>query len=303
MIYDVIIIGGGAAGLNAALYASRGRLKTLVLEGMGFGGQVNYTANVENYLGIPNASGAELSELMHKHSASFGAEFSTETVKEIKDTDRKIKKLITRKNIYETKTIIFATGATSRKLSVMGEDEFSGAGVSYCATCDGAFYKDKTVAVIGGGNTAFEDAVYLSNLCKKVYLINRTSHFRAEAHIINKARSIPNIEILTERTIEKIQGSTSVKSIVTAHSVSKHISLLDVDGVFIAIGKTPNSELLAEAVKLAEDKSIVTDEKMQTSVAGIFAAGDVRNTPLRQIITAAADGAIAANSAIAYINS
>ena len=298
MIYDIAIIGGGSAGLSAALYAARGGMKVVVFENTGYGGQINYTYDVDNYLGIPSVNGAELAEKMRSHVMKYNCTFSTEGVKQINNPQGKIKTVVTRKNTYSTKAVIIATGATPRKLGIMGEEEFTGNGVSYCATCDGAFSKGKTAAVIGGGNTAFEDALYLSSLCTKVYIINRSNRLRAEKTLVEKAYNTHNIEIITEQKPEKIQGDSSVKSLVLAHSISGRISILDTNSVFVAIGRNPKSELVSDFVKLAEDASIITDEKMRTNIPGIFAAGDVRNTPLRQIITAAADGAIAATSAI-----
>ena len=302
MIYDIAIIGGGSAGLSAALYAARGGMKVVVFENTGYGGQINYTYDVDNYLGIPSVNGAELAEKMRSHVMKYNCTFSTEGVKQINNPQGKIKTVVTRKNTYSTKAVIIATGATPRKLGIMGEEEFTGNGVSYCATCDGAFSKGKTAAVIGGGNTAFEDALYLSSLCTKVYIINRSNRLRAEKTLVEKAYNTHNIEIITEQKPEKIQGDSSVKSLVLAHSNSGRISVLDTNSVFVAIGRNPKSELVSDFVKLAEDASIITDEKMRTNIPGIFAAGDVRDTPLRQIITAAADGAIAATSAISYIN-
>lgn len=303
MIYDIAIIGGGAAGLSAAIYAMRAGMNTVVFEGTGFGGQVNFTSEVDNYLGIQNISGPELADRMRTHAESFGCEFKTEGIREIKDASRPVKKLITRKNVYEAKTVILATGAKPRKLGVQGEDELSGAGVSYCATCDGAFAKDKTVAVIGGGNTAFEDALYLAALCSKVYIVNRSQKFRADKMLIDKAYANPKIEIITEQKVEKIQGTSSVSSLVLSHSISGKMSVLDVNAVFIAIGRIPESKLYDGIATLETDGSVRCDERMCVGVPGIYAAGDVRNTPLRQIITAAADGAVAATSAVNYINS
>lgn len=303
MIYDIAIIGGGAAGLSAAIYAARGGMKTIVFEGTGFGGQVNYTADVDNYLGIPSLSGLELATKMHSHAEQFDIEFKTENVRTIENFDAPVKKLTSRRNTYEVRTIILATGAKPRKLDVQGEAELSGAGVSYCATCDGAFSKGKTAIVVGGGNTAFEDALYLSGLCTKVYLLHRSDKFRADQLLVDKAKATPTIEILTNRRIEKIQGESSVKSVVTVNTISGKVEVLNTDSVFIAIGRIPESDLLKNTVETANDGSIVCDALMRTSVPGIYAAGDVRNTPLRQIITAAADGAIAATSAINYIKS
>lgn len=303
MIYDIAIIGGGAAGLSAAIYAMRAGMKTVVFESTGYGGQVNFTSDVDNYLGIQNISGPELAEKMRAHAESFGCEFKTEGIREIKDASRPVKKLVTRKNVYETKTVILATGAKPRKLGVQGEEELAGAGVSYCATCDGVFAKGKTAAVIGGGNTAFEDALYLASLCSKVYLVNRSAKFRAARMLVDKAIANPKIEILKEQKTEKIQGTNSVSSLVLSHSISGKMSVLDTDAVFIAIGRIPESKLYDGIAKTASDSSIICDENMCVGIDGIYAAGDVRNTPLRQIITAAADGAVAATSAVNYINS
>ncbi len=303
MVYDIAIIGGGAAGLSAAIYAARGGMKTVLFEGTGFGGQVNYTADVDNYLGIPRISGLELANRMHAHAENFDCEFKRENIREIKDIAKPIKKLVTRSNIYETRTVILATGAKPKKLDVQGEAELSGAGVSYCATCDGAFSNGKTAAVIGGGNTAFEDALYLSGICSKVYIIHRSEKFRADKTLVEKAKKTPTIEFLTNRRVEKIQGTDSVKSLVTVNTVSGKVDVVNTDSVFIAIGRVPESKLLKDSAKLASDGSVICDEYMCAGIAGIYAAGDVRNTPLRQIVTAAADGAIAATSAINYINS
>ena len=303
MNYDIAIIGGGAAGLSAAIYSARGGMKTVLFESTGFGGQVNSTSDVDNYLGLFGVSGSELSQKMHAHAEKFDVDFKGDKVREIKLVPGGIKRIVTRKETFDVKAIIIATGANPRKLDIQGEDEFIGSGVSYCATCDGAFMKDKTVAVIGGGNTAFEDALYLSKIAKAVYLINRSSKFRADKLLIDKVSNTSNITIITDTTPKKIQGDMTVKSLVISHSVSGRMKVIDLDAVFIAIGRIPEISLVEGILDTAPDKSIITDEKMRTSHPGIFAAGDVRNTPLRQIITAAADGAVAANSAIGYINS
>ncbi len=298
MIYDVAIIGGGAAGLSAAIYAARGGMSVVVFEGTGYGGQVNFTPDVDNYPAFPLISGEELSQKLHAHAAKFPVEFKQEQIREISDYKAKVKKLVTRKNVYEVRTVILATGAKPRKLAVQGEEL---AGVSYCATCDGAFAKGKTAVVVGGGNTAFEDALYLSAICKKVYILNRSESFRAAKTLVEKAKNSANIEILTSRKIEKIQGTASVTSVVTSHAISGRISVLDTDYVFVAIGRIPESGLYDGKVLLADDKSVICNEHMATDITGLFAAGDVRKTPLRQIVTAAADGAVAATAAINYI--
>lgn len=302
-MYDVIIIGAGPAGMSAAVYAARGGLKTLVLESMGVGGQMNYTYEVANYPGVPDSpSGDELAKRMRMQAESFDANVSNERVKEMKNLGANIKTIVTRKNAYEAKTVILATGAVARKLGAEGEDRFSGTGVSYCATCDGAFFKGQVTAVVGGGNTAFEDALYLSRFCKKVFIINRSQRFRASKILVNKAESDPKIGILTDTVVTKITGDTTVSGLSLENVLTKAPSALDCSGVFIAIGREASVEMIPPEVLRSSDGFIKTDEYMRTNLAGVFAAGDVRTTPLRQIVTAAADGAIAAVSAINYIN-
>lgn len=297
MDFDVIIIGGGPAGLSCALYTARANLKTLVLEGTGIGGQVNYTYEVDNYLGF-TGTGAELSEKMRSQVESFGVTFLSEKVREIADWDKEIKTVTTRRNTYRAKAIVIATGANPRLLGVDGEERLKGAGVSYCATCDGAFFKDKTVMVVGGGNTALEDAVYLAKFCPKVYLVHRRDGFRANAQLQEKIKNLPNICVKTNAVVEKIQGDMAVKSVVLRNTLSSKISVVDTDAVFVAIGRNPETTLVADKLVLDNSGYIVTDENMRTNVAGVYAIGDVRNTPLRQIVTAAADGAVAANDIV-----
>lgn len=297
MDFDVIIIGGGPAGLSCALYTARANLKTLVLEGTGVGGQVNYTYEVDNYLGF-SGTGAELSEKMRSQVESFGVTFLSEKVREIADWDKEIKTVTTRRNTYRAKAIVIATGANPRLLGVDGEERLKGAGVSYCATCDGAFFKDKTAMVVGGGNTALEDAVYLAKFCPKVYLVHRRDGFRANAQLQEKIKNLPNICVKTNAVVEKIQGDMAVKSVVLRNTLSSKISVVDTDAVFVAIGRNPETTLVADKLVLDNSGYIVTDENMRTNVAGVYAIGDVRNTPLRQIVTAAADGAVAANDIV-----
>jgi thioredoxin reductase (NADPH) len=302
-MYDSIIIGGGPAGMSAAVYAARGGLKTLVLESMGLGGQMNYTYEVANYPGAEdNPSGDKLAARMRMQAESFGAGISNERVKQIDDIDKNIKTVITRKNIYQTKTVILATGAVARKLGAEGEDRFSGTGVSYCATCDGAFFKGQTTAVAGGGNTAFEDALYLSRFCKKVYLINRSERFRASAILRQKAENDAKIEIVKNSVITKICGDTTVKEIILKDTKTAAKDSLECSGVFIAIGREPSTSIIPAEIKRNGSGFIETDNFMRTNLPGVFAAGDVRDTPLRQIVTAAADGAVAAVSSVNYLN-
>mgnify|MGYP000602847689 FL=1 len=302
-MYDIIIIGGGAAGMSAAVYAGRSGLKTLVIESVSAGGQMNLTYEVDNYPGISDElAGSDLSLAMKKHAEKSGAGFTTETVKEIENADGAVKTVVTRKNRYDTKTIIFATGANPRKIGAEGEDRFYGMGVSYCATCDGAFFKGQDTAVIGGGNTAFEDALYLSRFCRTVYLVHRRDGFRAEGKMVEAAKSNPKIKFVLDSTVSRIDGDSAVNGITVKNVQNGSEKTIAVSGVFVAIGRNANSELAGKYVYLDSEGFIVTDRYMRTNVKGIFAAGDVRDTPLRQIITAAADGAVAATSAIHYIN-
>jgi len=294
MDFDVIVIGGGPGGLSCALYCGRANLKTLVLEGSGIGGQVNYTSEVDNYLGFWG-TGAELAEKMKSQTEKFGVTFVSEKVKEICDANKEVKTVKTRRNQYTAKAIVIATGANPRLLGVDGEERLKGAGVSYCATCDGAFFKDKTVMVVGGGDVALEDAVYLSKFCRAVYLIHRRDGFRANAKLVEKVKQSPKILVRTNEVVEKIQGDSTVKSVVLRHTLSSKISVVDTEAVFVAVGRVPETSLVGDLVKLTDSGYIVTDENMRTSTDGIYAVGDVRNTPLRQIVTAAADGAVAAN--------
>jgi len=303
MMYDIIIIGGGAAGLSAAIYACRGGMKTLVLEAVSCGGQINYTYDVDNYPGFfENPKGEELSNCFLKHAEKFGAEISSEKVREIEDHDKEIKTVVTRRNRYETRAVIFATGAISRKLGVDGEDAFSGLGVSYCATCDGAFFKGQQTMVVGGGNTAFEDALYLSRFSSKVYLVHRSEKFRASRNLVDKVKRNEKITVITNSVIDKINGKDVVDSVILKDTLTGRTTNIETAAVFVAIGRIPQTDLAGKYVYLTNDGFIRTDREMKTDVKGIFAAGDVRDTPLRQIVTAASDGAVAAVTAINYIN-
>ena len=303
MMYDTIIIGAGPAGLSAAVYAARGGLKTLVLEGMGCGGQMNYTYEIANYPGVDdNPTGEELGSRMRRQAESFGAQISNERVKSVENAGNEIKTVITRRNEYKTKTLIFATGASARKLGVEGEERFSGTGVSYCATCDGAFFKGQITVVIGGGNTAFEDALYLARFCSKVYLINRSERFRASELLVRKAKSEEKISIITNAVVSKILGDTTVKEVEITDTVYGSKEMLECSGVFVAIGREPSSAVVPEEIKRSNDGFVEADRNMKTNLDGVYVAGDLRNTPLRQVVTAVADGATAAVSAINYIN-
>lgn len=306
-IYDIIIIGGGPAGLSCALYSSRANLKTLVIEKESFGGQMFSTGSIENYPGSSeNTTGLSLTNRFKEQAENFGSEFISDTVVKI-DIDDKIKSVECEKSTYKTKTIVIATGAKPRKLNIPGEKEFSGKGVSYCATCDGAFFKDLDIVVIGSGNSAFEEAIELTKFGRKVYLAHRKNLSKVTPVILERARKNEKIQFLPEEEIQEIKGNNFVESIVFKNSSTGEITELSKKeddptmGVFVFIGATPNSKLISEFTNL-EKGYIVTDGEMRTSIPGVFAAGDVRVTPVRQIVTSASDGAIASISAEKYIS-
>jgi len=299
-IYDLIIVGAGPAGLGASIYAQRAMLDFLFLEKWLPGGEIASTYEVENYPGINHVSGMELSNRMIEHANDLGVNIKIEGVEAI-DVSGEIKKVITRKNVYLTKTIIIATGASARRLGVLGEDEFYGRGVSYCATCDGTLYKDKIVAVVGGGDVAVEDAIYLSRMAKKVYLIHRRDQLRAVKTLQEKMFAIEKIEVIWNTTLSEIKGSDLVEEIKIHNKETASDSTLKVNGVFMAVGMNPNTDFLDGQVEMDQGKWIVTDENCETSVKGVFAAGDVRKKALRQVITGVADGAVAVFAVEKYI--
>ncbi len=300
-MYDLIIIGSGPAGLNAALYAGRSGLKTLVIEKEFAGGQVGLTYEVENYIGIDSINGAELAMKMDAHAKKFGGEFVNEIVESVELND-KIKKVVTNKNTYESPVVILSMGGKPKKINVPGEEEFFGGGISYCATCDGAFYRGKDVAVVGGGNTAVEDAIFLAKFCNKVYIIHRRDTFRAEKKLVETMLKNDNIECVYDALTEKIIGDTKVNGIVVKNKNTNEERELKVAGVFIAIGTKPMTDLVKDKLDLNNEGHIITNEKMETKINGVYAIGDVRNTPLRQVITACSDGAIAAYYAALYLS-
>ncbi len=300
-MYDLIIIGSGPAGLAAAIYAQRAKLDTLVLERAGIsGGQVLTTYEVDNYPALPGIGGIALSQQMREHADKLGAIFEEEEVQSIEDCGA-YKKVICEKLNYETKCVIIATGAKHAKLQIPGEDELAGMGVSYCATCDGAFFKDRTVAVVGGGDVAVEDAIFLARICRKVYLIHRRDELRAAASLQETVLSMNNVEPLWNCAVQGISGSDRVEEITVLNKKTNEITNLSVNGIFIAVGIHPNTEAFIPLLSADQGGYLIAGEDCATNVAGIYVAGDARKKPLRQIVTAVADGANAVNSAQEFL--
>lgn len=304
-VYDLLIIGSGPAGMGAAVYAARAGLKAAVVDRSPVsGGQVQSTYEVDNYLGLPGLSGGELSDRFREHADRLEAVFITAEVKGIeRDADQQpVYTVRTDQDEYKTRTVILATGASHSLLGVPGENEFAGLGVSYCATCDGAFYRKRTVAVVGGGDVAVEDAVFLAGICKKVYLIHRRDQLRAADSLSKKLFSCENVEVLWNSEVIEILGGEMVESIKVHNNKSGEQGSLDVEGVFIAVGIVPDTAICTDLVELDEKGYVIADETCVTSESGIFAAGDIRKKPMRQIITAVADGANAVHSVQEYLN-
>lgn len=300
-IYDLIIIGSGPAGLSAAIYGKRAGLKLLVLEKQPMsGGQVLNTYEVDNYLGLPGINGFDMGMQFREHADKMGVEFIEAEVTSVIN-EGSVKKVVTDAGTYEARTLILASGAEHAKLGVPGEEELAGMGVSYCATCDGAFFKNRTVAVVGGGDVAVEDAIFLARTCEKVYLIHRRDELRA-ADVLQKALfALPNVEILWNHVVEKICGEDMTESLQIKNLKTEETSTLPVAGVFIAVGIVPQTQIYEGLVEKNAGGYIVAGEDCATSAEGIFAAGDCRTKNLRQIITAVADGANAATSAWSYL--
>ena len=294
--YDIIIVGAGPAGLTAAVYARRAAKSVLVLEAAACGGQIINTPDIENYPVAPHISGFEFATRLYEQAKALGAEVRFEKVLEIRDG----KQVVTAKNTYACRAVILATGSVPRKLGVEGEDDLIGKGISYCATCDGAFYRGKTVAVVGGGNTALEDALYLSALAEKVYLIHRRDTFRADGAAVEKAAARDNIELVPNSTVTALHAAERLQSIeVTDNAGAKQT--LSIDGLFVAVGRVPAAAATDLPIRRDEAGYIVAGENCRTDVPGIFVAGDVRTKEVRQLVTAAADGAVAATAAVRYL--
>ena len=300
-IYDTAILGAGPAGISAAIYAARAKLNTLWLDKQfEQGGQVLNTYEVDNYPGMPGISGMDLGEAMAGHAAKLGIEPLRENVLSVKDagTDKIIR---TKTHEYRARTVILACGASHRKLNIPGEEELSGMGVSYCATCDGAFFKNKTAIVVGGGNMAVEDAIFLSRICKKVYLVHRREELRAERILQESLFACENVEIRWNSVVVEIQGTECVTGLKIRDVQDATESVIATDGVFIAVGILPNTDKFRNLVKLDEAGYIVAGEEGITETPGIFAAGDIRTKMLRQVVTAVADGANAVASVQNYL--
>lgn len=300
-MYDIIIIGAGPAGLSAAIYARRSGKSVLVLEEKSYGGQIVNTPNIENYPGIAHISGFEFATNLYNQAKDFGAEFKFEKAIGVEDNGNS-KVVKTSKDEHEAKAVIIATGAKNRKLGFDNEDSLVGKGVSYCATCDGMFFKDKAVAVNGGGNTAVEDAMFLSNYCSKVYIIHRRDEFRADDKDVERLKEKENVELVLDSTVSEIlsktdeSGNEHVSGVKVRNKNTDEERVLDVEGLFIAIGQVPDNESFKDVVEL-ENGYVKALEDCKTNTPGIYVAGDCRTKTVRQLATAASDGAIAAIAA------
>lgn len=299
-MYDIGIIGGGTAGMTAAIYGQRAGKKTIIIEGGVFGGQITSSPNVENYPGIASVSGSEFSMNLLDQAVKLGAETAMGQVTGIRD-EGTVKVIKTAEKEYPCHSVILATGVTHRHLGIPNEERLTGAGVSYCATCDGMFFRGRDVAVVGGGSTALQDAEFLSNYCRKVYLIHRRDEFRGEDSIVKRLQGKENVEFILSATVREIIGDQAVERLIVNSKKSGKEFKLDVSGVFIAVGQIPKNEIFADVVKLDADGFILAAEDCITSRPGIFAAGDCRTKEVRQLTTAAADGAVAALAACKFI--
>lgn len=299
--YDIAIIGGGPGGLSAAIYASRGGLDTVVFEKGLVGGQIVLTADIENYPGFEeNLSGFDIADKMKKQANNFGTEFKMEEVLEVKPKG-KIKSVVTNSKEYKVRSIIIATGANPRKLGVEGEARLTGKGVSYCATCDGALYRDKIVAVVGGGDSAVEEALFLTRFARKVYIIHRRDKLRAIKLVRERAFRNEKIEIVWNSIVKEIEGKDFVENLKLHNKEDDRDFDLTIDGVFMYVGIIPNNKLVKEFVELDEQGFIQTDASMSTNIPGLYAVGDINQKVLRQVVTAASDGATAAFEAEKWI--
>ncbi len=303
-VYDCIIIGAGPAGLSAGLYASRGNLKTLILEKGIVGGQLQNTEEIENYPGMDHMTGPQVSDAMEAQTRRFGCEIITNAKVSKVDFNSKPKKVFSGDRVYEAHSIILASGSEHRHLGVPGELELAGKGVSYCAVCDGAFFKGRKLAVIGGGSSAVEEGNFLTKYASAVTLIHRRNELRAERILQKRFENNPKSSIIWNTVVEKINGDMlGVSSLTLRNIETNELSDFPCDGVFIYVGLSPNTDFLEGVVAVDGQGKVISNEKMETNIQGVFVAGDVRNTPLKQAVTAASDGSVAATMAIAYVES
>ena len=301
-MYDIIIIGAGTAGLSAAIYALRAGKKVLVAEKLAYGGQIIVAPHIENYPGINNVSGYEFAENLYQQALSQGAEIKFVEIICIKN-EGNTKKVITNEEEILCKSVIIATGAKNRMLGLENEEKFIGLGVSFCANCDGAFYKGKVTAVCGGGNTALEDAAFLSEYCKKVYLIHRRDSFRGEQKILDRLKEKENVEFILDTVISSLNGKDRLSSLSLKNTKTDETKELQIDGLFIAIGQEPQNDSFKGLIDIDEKGYIIAGEDCRTKTEGVFVAGDCRTKTVRQLVTAAADGAVSALMACEYIGS
>ena len=298
MMYDIIIVGCGPAGMTAAIYALRSNKKVLILEGESIGGQISSSPLIENYPGFIKISGSEFVNNLYEHVLNLGGIVEFEKVVKIEEGNPK--KVITEQNIYKASAIILATGSKHRLLALPNEDKFIGNGISFCVTCDAPFYKGEVVAVAGGGSSAVSNALYLSKLCKKVYLIHRNENFKCEETLKQELKNTDNIEVITNAVIKEYIGKNTLEKIKII--VNQEEKIIDLDGLFLSIGTVPLSELAGSIINLSESNYIVSDENCETNIKGIFIAGDAREKKIRQLTTATSDGTIAAINAVKYID-
>ncbi len=298
-MYDIIVIGAGPAGMTASIYARRALKKVLVLEAVSYGGQIINTLDIENYPVEAHISGFDFSTKLYNQAVDLGAEFIFEKCMKI-DKKNSLFEVYTSNNKYQCKSIIIATGTENRKLGLDREHEYIGKGLSYCATCDGAFYKKRDVAVVGGGNTALEDALYLSNICNKVYLIHRRNEFRGDNSVVDKIKGKTNIDIIYNSNVTKLIGDERLNAIEISN-LDGFKKEINVSGLFVAIGKIPENDIFKDIIEIDENGYILASENCHTNIDGIFVAGDNRTKLLRQLVTATSDGAIAATEAIHYL--
>lgn len=297
-VFDILIIGGGPAGLTAGIYAKRAGKNVAIIEKFTPGGQVAITNDIENYLGFDKINGFELANKFYQHAVKIGVQFIFEEALDY-NFSKDIKKVVTKKHTYKAKAIIIATGCKTRELNILGEQEFKGKGVSYCATCDGNFFKDKTVAVVGSGDSAVGDAIYLAGICKRVYLLTK-SYLKVKNYNIEDLNKYKNIKVLSGALSGRIEGKQVVEKLIYVQDEKE--KTLKVDGVFIAIGRLPDNVGLAGKIELSENGYIKVDNNMMTSCQGVFACGDIVDGSIRQIVNATGDGAKASIKAQAYVN-